>query len=123
MPEQPRVSQKRILVAEDDAGARASLNLLLRIDRHTVVEATNGREALELFEKEPFDLVIVDYAMPEMQGGELALHIRRIVPSQPIVMVTAYYEQVVGAEMPVDAIISKPFGVDALRQAMAKLLR
>ena len=78
---------------------------------------------MELFEKEPFDLVIVDYAMPEMQGGELALHIRRIVPSQPIVMVTAYYEQVVGAEMPVDAIISKPFGVDALRQAMAKLLR
>jgi DNA-binding response OmpR family regulator len=122
MPEQPRVSQKRILVAEDDPGARASLNLLLRIDRHTVVQATNGREALALFEKEPFDLVIVDYAMPEMQGGELALHIKRIVPSQPILMVTAYYEQVVGSEMPVDAILSKPFGIDGLRQEMAKLL-
>jgi CheY-like chemotaxis protein len=122
MAEQTRVFQKRILVVEDDPGARESLKLLLRIDRHTVIDATNGREALDLFTKERFDLVIVDYAMPEMQGNELAVHIRRIVPSQPILMVTAYFEKLVDSAMPFDAILSKPFGVAELRQAIAKLL-
>ena len=122
MAEQSRVFQKRILVAEDDPAARESINLLLRIDRHTVIEAKDGREALALFTKEHFDLVIVDYAMPEMQGNELALNIKRIAPSQPVLMVTAYFEKLVDSNIPVDAILSKPFGVNELRQAIAKLL-
>lgn len=122
MTEQTRVFGKRILVADDDPAVRESLNLLLRIDRHTVVEATNGREALELFTKEPFDLVIADYAMLEMQGNELAQNIKRIAPAQPILMVTAYLEKLAGSGIPVDAILGKPFRVDELRQAIAKLL-
>ena len=122
MTAQARVYRKRILIAEDDPGARESLSLLLRIDRHDVMEATNGREALDLFTKERFDLVIVDYAMPEMHGNELALHIKRLAPAQPILMVTAYFEKLVDSGMPVDAILSKPFGVEELRLAIAKLL-
>jgi CheY-like chemotaxis protein len=122
MTEQARVFGKRILLVEDDPSARQSLSLLLRIDRHTVVEATNGREALNLFAQERFDLVIVDYLMPEMQGNELATNIRHLFPSQPILMVTAYYEKLVDSAMPVDAIVSKPFAVHELRQAIAKLL-
>jgi CheY-like chemotaxis protein len=126
-PQQPvtqpaRVFQKRVLLVEDDPGARASLSLLLKIDRHAVVEATNGREALALFANERFDLVIVDYAMPQMQGNELAQHIKQIVPSQPILLVTAYFEKLVDAGLPVDAILSKPFSVEDLRQAIAKLV-
>lgn len=123
MTEQTRVFGKRILLVEDDPSARESLNVLLRIDRHAVVEATNGREALDLFTQQPFDLVIVNYLMPEMQGNELALKIKRMVPSQPILMVTAFYEKLVDSELPVDAVLSKPFAVDELRQALAKLLR
>ena len=75
MTAQARVYGKRILLAEDDPEARESINLLLRIDRHEVIEAANGREALALFTQGRFDLVIVDYAMPEMLGNELALNI------------------------------------------------
>jgi CheY-like chemotaxis protein len=113
---------KRVLLVEDDPGARESIKLLLRIDRHTVTEATNGREALELFTKEVFDLVIVDYAMPQMPGGELAAKIKLVAPGLPILMITAYLEKLVASDTPVDAIIGKPFGVDELRQAIAKLL-
>ncbi len=122
MADQPRAVQKRILIAEDDPSARESLSLLLQIDRHRVTAATNGREALEMFGKERFDLVIADYAMPEMQGNELARHIKRIAPWQPILMVTAYFEKVVGSELPIDGLISKPFGIEDLRQAIGKLL-
>jgi len=96
--------------------------VLLSIDRHTVIEAKNGWEALALFTKERFDLVIVDYVMPEMQGRDLALNIKRVAPSQPILLVTAYFEKLVDSNLPVDAVLSKPFGIDGLRQAIAKLL-
>ena len=122
MAEQATVYRKSILVAEDDPGARESLYLLLKIDRHAVVTAANGKEALGLFAQRPFDLVIVDYAMPEMQGHDLARNIRQINPAQPILMVTAYFEKLVDSDIPVDAVLSKPFGVDELRRAIARLL-
>ncbi len=122
MTEQARAVGKRILVVEDDASARESLALLLKIDRHTVVEAANGHEALGLFTGNQFDLVIVDYLMPEMQGNELASNIKRIAPTQPILMVTAFYETLVDSALPVDAILNKPFGVEELRQAIGKLV-
>jgi DNA-binding response OmpR family regulator len=122
MPEKARIFGKRILVVEDDQGARASLTLLLRIDRHTVAEATNAKEGLALFTKDRFDLVIIDYALPEMQGNELAKRIKGLAPSQPILMVTAYFEKLVDVEVPVDVILSKPFAVEELRRAIKKLL-
>ena len=122
MADQTTVYRKHILIAEDDPGARESLCLLLRIDRHTVVAAANGKEALALFPLQPFDLVIVDYAMPEMQGHELAQNIRLIAPAQPILMVTAYFEKVVDSDLPVDAVLSKPYGIDDLRREITKLL-
>ena len=122
MAEQTAVYRKHILVAEDDPGARESLCLLLRIDRHTVAAATNGKEALALFGQQPFDLVIVDYAMPEMQGHQLAQNIRQIAPAQPIIMITAYFEKVVDSDIPVDHILSKPYGIEDLRRSIAKVL-
>ncbi len=122
MAEQATVYQKSILVADDDPGVLESLSLLLRIDRHTVVATTNGCEALALFTQQRFDLVIVDYAMPEMQGNELARNIKQIEPAQPVLMVTAYFEKVVDSNIPVNAILSKPFAINDLRRAIAKLL-
>ena len=112
---------KRILLVEDDGSARASIKLLLHIDRHTVVEAETGHEALDCFARGPFDLVIMDYAMPEMLGKELAVQLKRLAPSVPILMVTAYLEKLTDSDKPVDAALGKPFGVVELRQAIASL--
>lgn len=101
---------------------RNSIRLLLAFDKHEVTGAQNGREALELFRRERFDLVITDYAMPEMRGDELAVNIRRAVPSQPIIMITAYANSVQRPDNPVDIVLSKPFSFQDLRQAIAKVL-
>lgn len=84
-------SAKHILVVDDDASVRSSLKLLT-IDRHEVTEAASGQDALYLFTGSPFDLVIIDYFMPDMLATELAQNIRNLVPSQPILVVTAYRE-------------------------------
>lgn len=115
---------KRVLIVDDDPAARASLKLLLSIDRHFVTEAKDGNEALALLVKQRFDLVLLDFFMPGMHGGEVARRIREIAPSLPILMVTAYAEKLVGFDKPGDtnAVLGKPFGVIALRGEMAKLL-
>jgi two-component system response regulator MprA len=122
MSEPVRVFGKRILLVDDDPGARESIKLLLKIDRHNVLEAKNGQEALELFHQALLDLVIIDYFMPQMEGRELATHIKMAAPSLPILMVSAYMEKLVDTNNPVDALLPKPFGIDELRQTIARLL-
>jgi CheY-like chemotaxis protein len=122
MAEQKRILGKRILLVEDDPGARDSIKLLLTIDRHTVVEATEGVEAIELLRSQTFDLAILDYFMPGMQGSQVALRFREIAPSMPILMVTAYLEKLRDSDKPVDAVIGKPFAIEDLRSAIVKLL-
>ena len=122
MSDDVRVFGKRILLVDDDAAARESIKLLLQIDRHDVVEAKGGREALELFHQSVMDLVIIDYFMPQMEGSKLAEHLKLAAPSMPILMVTAYMEKLVDCHNPVDAILPKPFGIAELRQSIASLL-
>ena len=122
MAEQKRIVGKRILLVEDELGARESLKLLLAIDRHHVVEATESAEAVELLKSQTFDLAILDYFMPGMRGSQLALHIREVAPALPILMITAYLEKLSEADKPVDAVIGKPFNVEELRRTITKLL-
>lgn len=122
MSEPDRVFGKRILLVDDDKGARESIKLLLKIDRHNVVEAKNGQEALELFHQSILDLVIIDYFMPQMEGREVAAQIKLSAPYLPILMITAYLEKLVDTNNQVDAVLPKPFGIGELRQAIARLL-
>jgi len=122
MSEPARVLGKRILLVDDDLGARESIKLLLSIDRHSVIEAKNGREALEKFNQAPFDLVIIDYFMPQMEGKELAANIKMAAPLLPVLMVTAYLEKLVDTGTQVDAMLPKPFAIAELREAISKLV-
>lgn len=112
---------KRILLVDDDAPARASIKLLLNIDRHTVTEAANANEALVHFTGAQYDLVIVDYFMPETLGEELIRSVRQLVPQQPVLMVTAYLEKLVDAGQSADLVLGKPLNRDDLRRAITKL--
>jgi len=122
MAEQKRIIGKRILLVEDDQGARESIKLLLALDRHEVVEVAGGTEAIELVKSQRFDLAIVDYFMPEMLGSQVALRFLEITPSLPILMITAYLEKLGESDKPVDAVIGKPFTIEDLRRAIAKLV-
>jgi CheY-like chemotaxis protein len=117
-----RLLRKHILLVDDQGAVRETIHLLLNLDGHTVVEAANGVEALALFQQDHFDLVITDFEMPKMKGNELAAKIKQIVPSQSILMVTAYAEQLGASYNPVNAILDKPFQLKDLRLVIAELL-
>jgi CheY-like chemotaxis protein len=121
MIEHATVIGKRILLADDQPAVRGTIKMLLDLDEHTVAEAANAREALSLFAPGRFDLVITDYAMPEMRGDELATHVKKLAPSQPILMITGSAQPPGGFGNAADAILPKPFSLEELRHAVAEL--
>ena len=112
----------RILVVDDETIIRESIKRVLDFDGNAVETAATGKEALVCFENDKFDLVILDYEMPDMRGDELALLIKALAPNQPIAMVTAYPDTLAGNLLTkVDLIISKPFRPQELREAAIRL--
>ena len=67
---------KKILVADDEMAIRLLYSEELKEEGYEVYTAANGREALEIVEKEPLDLVILDIKMPEMDGFAATMAIR-----------------------------------------------
>ncbi len=115
----------RILVVEDEPLVREVLGVYLEEDKHQVVLAVNGREGLERYKTVgPFDLVMTDRAMPEMNGDQLAAEVKKLNPSQKIILLTGFGDLMTGAgEQPfgVDLVVSKPFTLATLRSAMTKV--
>jgi CheY-like chemotaxis protein len=116
------VRGKRILLVEDQDLVRAALRMMLELDGHQVTEASNGAEALNSFTMGEFDLIITDFEMPMMKGNELAMSIKRMAPSLPILMITASDRARGEVDNPVDAVLNKPLTVPDLRGALGRLL-
>jgi CheY-like chemotaxis protein len=115
---------RHILVVDDEPFVCEALKMMLAFDGHTVRTVSNGQEALAILEAEKFDLVITDFMMPRMKGDELAVTIKNRLPAQPVVMITAYAELLQNTANPlkgVDFMISKPFLLENLREAIAKV--
>lgn len=122
----PSLRSLRILVVEDEPLVREVITVYLSEDEHEVETAANGLEGLEKFKAGRFDVVLTDRAMPEMPGDVLAAEIKKIAPSQPVILLTGYGDLISGAgERPggVDLVVSKPFTLAMLRDAIATGVR
>jgi CheY-like chemotaxis protein len=115
---------RKILVVDDEPFVCDAVRMMLAFDGHEVQIANSGEQALGLFEKGKFDVIITDFAMPTMKGDELAAAIKARDPKQPVIMITAYAEMLQATGNPltgVDHVISKPFLLENLRAAISKV--
>ncbi|MDP1760747.1 MAG: response regulator, partial [Deltaproteobacteria bacterium] len=80
---------KKILVADDEMSIRLLYSEELKEEGYEVYQAANGREALEIVDIIPLDLVILDIKMPEMDGIEALRQIKEKRPNLPVVLSTA----------------------------------
>jgi CheY-like chemotaxis protein len=115
------VPKLRILVVDDEPSVGDAVKMLLTFDGHDVEALNNSREALTRFKAHRFDLVFTDYAMPGMNGNELAAAIKADAPGQPVVMITAYAETMPRSPS-VDFVIGKPFRLQQLRDAITQVV-
>ncbi|MGH2992383.1 MAG: response regulator [Solirubrobacterales bacterium] len=115
----------RILLVDDEQAVQKLLSYPLRKEGYDVVAAHDGREALDRFAEQRFDLVVLDIMLPKLDGIEVCRRLRS--RSQvPIIMLTAKDDEihkVVGLEMGADDYITKPFSVREFRSRVKAALR
>ncbi|WP_114227163.1 MULTISPECIES: response regulator [Sphingomonas] len=113
-----------ILLVDDHAEVRATTAALLRDLGHSVSEAASGAAALELLQAEEFELLISDYAMPQLRGTEIVIAARELKPGLRAMIITGYAEADEIGERPRDvAVLGKPFTVPELVAAINNTLR
>ena len=115
----------RILVIDDEEFVRMTVSQMLESDGHSVTEANDGKEGLASLRETPMDLVITDILMPNKEGLETIMEIRKKYPALKIIAMsgggrmhnTSFLEtaDVLGA----DAVLKKPFETQDLKDVVA----
>ena len=117
--------QPAILLIEDEARLRHNLQILLQSEGYRVVTAAHGAEGLQRLQEGPFDLVITDLIMPEMDGFQVMEYLQSHHPDTVVVAITAY----ASADSTIQALrrgaydyITKPFDIDVLQIVIKRAL-
>ena len=112
----------KILVVDDDAEVRMATRDFLASKGYEVTVAEGGREALRMLDASPADVVLLDVAMPDMDGMETLKRIVAAHPAMPVIMVTANADiEITSKVLQLGAAdyVPKPFDLDYLDQAIS----
>lgn len=117
--------QQKILVADDEASIRRILDTRLSMMGFVVITAADGEEALQVFERQEPDLIILDVMMPKLNGYQVCQALRQ-ESDVPIIMLTALSDvadRITGLEMGADDYMVKPFSPKELESRIRCILR
>ncbi|WP_125106443.1 response regulator transcription factor [Gulosibacter massiliensis] len=115
----------RILIVEDESSLNEPLAFLLKREGYETAIAETGTDAVEQFERDGADLILLDLMLPEMQGTEVCKRIRA-TSTVPIIMLTAKDSEVdiiVGLELGADDYVTKPYSTRELLARVRAVLR
>jgi CheY-like chemotaxis protein len=120
------MADKRVLVVEDHASVRTLIRVILETDGYRVVEANDGREAVESAESLKPELIVLDLMMPGMDGEKVIEELRDKAETKeiPILVVTAKEEAVgrVGEVLGRENVIQKPFEESQITERVAEII-
>jgi len=114
--------QHVILCVDDESVGLRIRKLLLERAGYRVLTALDGPSSLEIFAREPVEAVVLDYFMPGMHGGEIALKMRELRPDIPILLLSAYLGLPPEVTAVVDIYMTKGEGAPILLDNVARLL-
>jgi CheY-like chemotaxis protein len=117
----------QILIIDDDGLFRSMLSATLVHLGHTVVEAGNGAQGIKLFQRTAPDLIITDLVMPEMEGFEVLMKLKKNNPGAKIMVMSGGVRGTVdfleiATRLGASSVLAKPFSSDALVRAIDVLL-
>ena len=116
----------RVLVVDDEPAVRRALERALQLEEYDVTLAADGQEALDQLANAPADAVILDIAMPRVDGLEVCRRMRRAGDRTPVLMLTArdaIDDRVQGLDAGADDYLVKPFALRELQARLRALLR
>lgn len=122
------MTKPRILIVDDEADIRDILKLTLTEENYEVIEATDGKEALKIIREKAPDLIILDYKIPYVDGGEVCRRIKKdiLLRHLPIIMLTGkgdIVDKIEGIDAGSDDYIVKPFEPKELLARIKMILR
>ena len=115
----------KVLVVEDEQSLREPLVFMLEKEGYDVIEAENGEIAIQKFQAEGADVILLDLMMPKLDGNQVCKQIR-LSSNVPIIMLTAKdseVDKVVGLEIGADDYVTKPYSTRELLARMKAVLR
>ncbi len=115
-----------LLLVEDEDSLAAGLEFNLQEEGYSVVRARDGREAIDIFAPDRFDLIVLDLMLPYVDGFEVAERIRSVSPQVPILMLTARgapRDRVRGLGAGADDYLTKPFHLEEFLLRVKGMLR
>jgi DNA-binding NtrC family response regulator len=120
----PTVAAK-ILIVEDEIVIRKNLCAFLRKEGYEVTEARDGAQAIELLNSEHFDLMITDFAMPNLTGPELVEHVNALSPDIPIILLSGYLPSKSAKRDFAERVefLEKPIALEDLLSAVERVLK
>lgn len=121
LPVPTKLEGKVVLCIDDNQDVLECEKAFLESFGYTVLTAASGGKGLELASIHPVDVVIVDYFMPEMNGQELAIEMRRLRPLAPIIMLSGARDVPEQALKSVDAFVAKAHLASQLLPAIAQV--
>jgi DNA-binding response OmpR family regulator len=116
--------KRRVLVVDDDPAVRELLTVFLEERDFEVRTAPDGPAGVAAFNVEPFDLILVDFQMPDMTGLEMATEVRRTDPQVPIALITGIagtLEAEAVAQAGITRTLPKPFDLNELANWLQSL--
>lgn len=115
----------KLLVVDDEFRIREIIKKYAVFEGHSVVEATDGMEAIKKVAQEEFDLIIMDVMMPELDGFSVCREIRK-TSSTPIIILSARgeeYDRIHGFELGIDDYVVKPFSPKELMMRVSAVIK
>jgi two-component system alkaline phosphatase synthesis response regulator PhoP len=120
------MSAKHVLLVEDEENLMKIIRLNLELEGYNVTSAVTGIEALKEFRKFPFDILLLDVMLPEMNGFDVCEAIRKENASVPILFLTAKgsgEDRIRGLKLGADDYLTKPFNLEELLLRVSILLK
>lgn len=118
-----KLNSKLVLCVDDELVGLQVRKILLERAGYQVLTASDGPSGLEIFSSEPVEAVVLDYSMPGMHGGEVAVKMRQIKPHIPILLLSAYMGLSAEVTSLVDLYMTKGEGAPVLLEKLGSLLQ
>lgn len=125
MPKLTQATKARVLLVDDDENIRSVISDMLDLLGHQVMAASCGEDALKLFQKNDFDLVITDLGMPGISGWDVTRACKEIKPRVPVIMISGWGNQIdedMIAQSRLDGVLAKPFEMNKIKAMLNKVL-
>ncbi len=121
-----KLKDKKILLVDDDEWIRDSLTLYFDTEGCHMVAVETAEEGMELLKQQCYDIILIDYKLPGMDGLTFSKRIQEMCPDAVKILITAYKTKEVVSEarqIGIQDLIDKPFTIDTIEDSLSRLIQ